>query len=76
MAILKTKLSKIPMKVVGKNDVKANAVDKVNTDVKLIDEEGKEIVVDDNTVELTEKNINIRKPADAELPPQPKPETK
>lgn len=76
MAILKTKLSKIPMKVVGKNDVKANAADKVNTDVKLIDEEGKEIVVDDNTVELTEKNISIRKPADAELPPQPKPETK
>ena len=76
MAILKTKLSKIPMKVVGKNNVKANATDKVNTDVKLIDEEGKEIAVYDNTVELTEKNISIRNPADAELPPQPKPKTK
>ena len=76
MAILKIKLSKIPTKVVGRNDIKVNATSKVNTDVKLIDEEGKEIVVDDNIVELTEKNINIRKPADAELPPQPKPKTK
>ena len=76
MAILKTKLSKIPMKVVGKNNVKANATDKVNTDVKLIDEEGKERAVYDNTVELTEKNISIRNHADAELPPQPKPKTK
>lgn len=76
MAILKTKLSKIPIKVVGKNDVKSTLIDKIDTDAKLIDEEGKEIVVDDNIVELTEKSVSIRKPADAEIPPQPKPEIK
>lgn len=38
----------------------------------ITDENGKEIV-DDTLIEMTDKDVSFRKPADAEIPPQPKP---
>ena len=33
-------------------------------------------IVDDTLIEMTGKDISFRKPADAEIPPQPKPKRK
>lgn len=50
------------------------SIDKKEEKLKPIitDENGKEIV-DDTLIEMTDKDVSFRKPADAEIPPQPKP---
>ena len=60
-----------------KNALKTKLVNKDEEKFKpiIIDENGKEIV-DDTLIEMTGKDISFRKPADAEIPPQPKPKIK
>ena len=60
-----------------KNALKTKLVNKDEEKFKpiIIDENGKEIV-DDTLIEMTGNDISFRKPADAEIPPQPKPKIK
>lgn len=73
---IKTKLIQ-NASITKKNVLKTKATNKDEEKLKPIitDEYGKEIV-DDTLIEMTDKDVNFRKPADAEIPPQPKPETK
>ena len=73
---IKTKLIQ-NASITKKNALKTKLVNKDEKKLKPIitDENGKEIV-DDTLIEMTGKDISFRKPADAEIPPQPKPKRK
>ena len=70
---IKTKLIQ-NVSIDKKNVLKTKLINKDEEKLKPIitDENGKEIV-DDTLIEMTDKDVSFRKPADAELPPQPKP---
>ena len=73
---IKTKLIQ-NASITKKNALKTKLINKDEGNFKPIitDENGKEIV-DDTLIEMTGKDISFRKPADAEIPPQPKPKRK
>lgn len=73
---IKTKLIQ-NASITKKNVLKTKLANKDEKKFKPIitDENGKEIV-DDTLIEMTGKDISFRKPADAEIPPQPKPKRK